>query len=117
MGRTMRSLRMLLPMVTRALPLLLLFVTFLFINAEVWEVASTLDGGVLWLTVLMFGSMAIVFLLTRLPEELDEIGDEAEPTSLRRGVPRHPAGGVAQSLLDDGRLGGTARREDAGRTG
>ncbi len=33
--RTRGSLRQLLPMVTRALPLLLLFVTFLFINAEV----------------------------------------------------------------------------------
>ena len=38
--RTFGSLRTLLPMMTRALPLLLLFVTFLFINAEVWQVAS-----------------------------------------------------------------------------
>ena len=50
----MRSLRMLFPMVTRALPLLLLFMTFLFINAEVWQVSATLDGGVLWVTVLLF---------------------------------------------------------------
>ena len=41
-------------MVTRALPLLLLFMTFLFINAEVWQVAATLDGGLLWVTVLLF---------------------------------------------------------------
>ena len=32
------------PLVARALPLLLLFTTFLFINAEVWQVAGTLDG-------------------------------------------------------------------------
>jgi hypothetical protein len=57
---TMGSLHLLLPMVTRALPLLLLFVTFLFINAEVWQLAASLDGGVLWLTVLMFGVMALV---------------------------------------------------------
>jgi hypothetical protein len=31
-------------MLTRALPLLLLFTTFLFINAEVWQVAGTLTG-------------------------------------------------------------------------
>jgi hypothetical protein len=35
-------------------------VTFLFINAEVWQLAASLDGGVLWLTVLMFGVMALV---------------------------------------------------------
>ena len=32
------------PLVARALPLLLLFTTFLFINAEVWQVAGALDG-------------------------------------------------------------------------
>src|SRR5687767_500639 len=38
--RTFRSLGLLLPLVTRALPLLLLFITFLFINAEVWQVSA-----------------------------------------------------------------------------
>src|SRR5665254_8124 len=46
--RTFRSLGLLFPLVTRALPLLLLFITFLFINAEVWQVVASLDGGVLW---------------------------------------------------------------------
>ena len=55
------------PLVTQALPLLLLFVTFLFINAEVWQVSSTLDGGVMWLAVMLFAGMAVGFLLVRLP--------------------------------------------------
>ncbi len=38
--RAFRSLGLLLPLLTRALPMLLLFITFLFINAEVWQVAS-----------------------------------------------------------------------------
>ncbi|MCY7402818.1 MAG: hypothetical protein LH477_18035 [Nocardioides sp.] len=46
--RTFASLGLLFPLATRALPMLLLFVTFLFINTEVWQVASSLDGGVLW---------------------------------------------------------------------
>jgi hypothetical protein len=70
-ARTLSSLRLLLPLATRALPLLLLFVTFLFINAEVWQVSATLDGAVLWLTVLLFAVVAVVFLLVRLPEELE----------------------------------------------
>ena len=70
-GRTLGGLRLLLPLVTRALPLLLLFVTFLFINAEGWELSSTLDGAVLWVTVMLFGLFAVGFLWVRLPEELD----------------------------------------------
>ena len=43
-SRTLGSLRMLVPTVTRALPLLLLFVTFVFISTEVWQVATGLDA-------------------------------------------------------------------------
>jgi hypothetical protein len=75
-GRTFSSLGLLIPLATRALPLLLLFVTFLFINAEVWQVASSLDDGVLWVAVLLFASVAVAFLLVRLPEELDRVDDE-----------------------------------------
>ena len=46
--QTLASLGLLFPLATRALPMLLLFVTFLFINTEVWMVASALDGGILW---------------------------------------------------------------------
>ena len=77
--RTLSSLTLLLPMATRALPLLLVFVTFLFINAEVWQVAATLDGGVLWLTVLLFSVMGIGFFVVRLPEELDRVDHELDP--------------------------------------
>lgn len=75
-GRTLSSLGLLVPLVTRALPLLLLFVTFLFINTEVWQVASSLDDGVLWVSALLFALVAVAFLLVRLPEELDRVDDE-----------------------------------------
>lgn len=67
---TMRSLGMLFPLVTRALPLLLLFITFLFINTEVWMVAEALDGGVMGVAVLLFAAVSVGFLLVRLPEEV-----------------------------------------------
>jgi hypothetical protein len=76
--RTFGSLGQLFPLVTRALPLLLLFITFLFINAEVWEVASRLDGSVMWLTVALFTAITVAFLLARLPEELQVFDDELE---------------------------------------
>lgn len=97
--RTFRSLGLLLPIVTRALPLLLLFVTFLFINAEVWQVSANLDHGVLWLAVLLFAGIAIGFLLVRLPEELDSVDDEVHRDDLLgacRGTPlEHAAEAVA----------------------
>ncbi len=76
--RTLGSLGQLFPLVTRALPLLLLFITFLFINAEVWEVASRLDGSVMWLTVALFTAITVAFLLARLPEELQVFDDELD---------------------------------------
>lgn len=91
--QTMGSLGLLFPLATRALPMLLLFVTFLFINTEVWMVASELDGGVLWGAVMLFGALATGFLVVRLTEEVDrlddevgreELGDDADVVGLQR---------------------------------
>jgi hypothetical protein len=73
--RTLGSLRLLFPLVTRALPLLLLFITFLFINAEVWQLTSQMDGALLWVVVLLFSGLAVVFLVVRLPEEVDRVSE------------------------------------------
>jgi hypothetical protein len=93
LARAAGSLRTLLPMATRALPLLLMFITFLFINTEVWMIASALDGGVLWSTVMLFAAVAVGFLVVRLTEEVDrlddevgreELGDDADVVGLQR---------------------------------
>jgi len=82
--RTFGSLGWLFPLITRALPLLLLFMTFLFINTEVWQVSSALDRGLLWLTVLLFAGVAVAFLLVRLPEEVRQVSDDASAETLVR---------------------------------
>ncbi len=102
-GRTMRSLRMLFPMITRALPLLLLFMTFLFVNAEVWQVSATLDGAVLWVTVLLFSGIAGGFLLARLPEELDHVDREVDAATVVQVCRGTPLAAYAQSVMDDQR--------------
>ncbi len=99
--RAFRSLGLLFPLLTRALPLLLLFVTFLFINAEVWQVSSTLDGGVLWGTVLFFGVAAVLFLVPRLAEELDAFDDSIVSADLLAASKGTPLEGPAQRLIDD----------------
>lgn len=74
--RTFGSLGLLLPLLTRALPLLLLAVTFLFINAEVWQVAALMSRTVLWLSAGAFALVAAAFLLVRLPEEVAAVERE-----------------------------------------
>ncbi|TWH01606.1 hypothetical protein L615_001700000110 [Nocardioides sp. J9] len=98
--RTLRSFGLVLPLVTRALPLLLLFITFLFINAEVWQVAASLDGGVLWVAVLLFAGIAVLFLLTRLPEELDDVDQTVESAQLVTACTGTPLEAAARGLAD-----------------
>ena len=51
----------------RALPLLLLFMTFLFINAEVWQMAGRLVGPAYGIVLAIFFTFGAVFMLTRVP--------------------------------------------------
>lgn len=101
LSRTFGSLRTLLPMMSQALPLLLIFVTFLFINAEVWEVASYLDGGSLWLVAMLFGLLAAGFLLVRLPEEVDRTDDHVDDEFLLRACRGTPMEAACQELVED----------------
>src|SRR4029079_1077780 len=97
------------PLVTRALPLLLLFVTFLFINTEVWMVASSLDPGVLAMAVMFFASSAVVFLLVRLPEEMDRVDDDTDRGRLverTRGTPVEHCSAEVFESIHDGELRG-----------
>ncbi|MFK8024721.1 MAG: hypothetical protein AB8G26_12245, partial [Ilumatobacter sp.] len=54
-------------LVARALPLLLLFNTFLFINAEVWELAGTLQGPAYFVVIATFFLLGATFSLSRVP--------------------------------------------------
>ncbi len=100
-GRTFGSLGWLFPLITRALPLLLLFITFLFINTEVWQVCSALDRGLLWLTVLLFAGVAVVFLLVRLPEEVRQVSAEAEGERLVKICATTPVADAAREVTGE----------------
>ena len=96
--RTLASLGLMVPLATRAMPLLLLFVTFLFINTEVWQVASRLDGGVMWAAVLLFATVGVGFLLGQLPDELDGFDDEVTRERLVEACQGTPLAGVVTEL-------------------
>jgi hypothetical protein len=100
--RAVRSLGLLMPLATRALPMLLLFITFLFINTEVWQVASALEGGVLWGSVLFFAVAACGFLVPRLAEELDQFDDRVQAEEVLDGVTGTPLADAGARLVGDG---------------
>jgi hypothetical protein len=102
LGRTFSSLGLLFPLATRALPMLLLFITFLFINTEVWQVTAALEPGVLWQAVMLFGAVAIGFLLVRLDEELDAFDDEIDAAHLVRTCRGTPFEAAAVELAESG---------------
>ena len=101
LGRTLGSLRRVLPMTTRALPLLLLAITFLFINTEVWQVASNLSIASLWLVVALFSALAVGFLLVRLPEEVDRADDAVDDALLLRACRGTPLEEPCRELVED----------------
>jgi hypothetical protein len=114
LSRTFGSLRTLLPMTTRALPLLLLFITFLFINTEVWQVGSNLSVGALWLTVLLFVLLAFAFLVVRLPEEVDRTDDEVDDALILGACRGTPLEAAAEALVADPGMDPAAHAEVTG---
>lgn len=60
----------------RALPLLLLFMTFLFINAEVWQVSAAMSSGVLLAVICLFLVLTLVFLVTQIPREVRPLTED-----------------------------------------
>ena len=88
--RTTAQLTLLLSVLARALPLLLLFSAFLFINAEAWQVAGTLTGPVYIAAIGVFFLLGATFVLTRIPplmRSLNTFGSWGEIDDLARGSP------------------------------
>lgn len=73
-GRLVQLLAELGQLFVRALPMLLLFVTFLFINAEVWQVSGLLYGLAYPITLLVFVVAGAVFVLSHLPQDVKSVG-------------------------------------------
>ena len=101
LSRTLGSVRFLVPMASRALPLLLVFVTFLFVNAEAWQMTSNLPFGTLWFTVLLMLGLAVLFLMTRLPEEVDRVDDEVDDAFVVRACAGTPLEQASRQVAED----------------
>lgn len=100
---TFRGVNDLYRLTTRALPLLLLFITFLFLNTEVWQVAGSLEAGDLWVVIATFIVLGVVFVIGRVPEEITLIEASTDREQVIAACERTPLADVAASLegLDD----------------
>ncbi|CAM3624529.1 hypothetical protein [Nocardioides zeicaulis] len=114
LSRTLGSLRYVAPMASRALPLLLVFVTFLFVNAEAWQMTSNLPFGLLWSTVLLMFGLAVAFLLVRLPEEVDRVDDEVDDAFVVRTCAGTPLEEASRRVADDPSVDPQAHAEVTG---
>jgi hypothetical protein len=80
-------------LLARALPLLLVFVTFLFLTPEVWEVAGSTSWPLLAVNTGLFAVLGIVFLLARVPTETARLSGFDDLVELRRLCEDTPAAG------------------------
>jgi hypothetical protein len=88
---TLSELGNLVNLASKALPMLALFGTFLFLNVDMWHIAANLPRNRLWLVVGFFAVITFLFLMVRLPDEvrrlrggytLDSVRAAAESTPL-----------------------------------
>ncbi len=75
-------------LLTRAVPVLLIFMIVLFVNTEMWQVFSDVSDGALLGVIALFIGVASVFVISRLPREVraleQEVGAEPPLTTRQR---------------------------------
>ncbi|MFN2505675.1 MAG: hypothetical protein ABR540_15825 [Acidimicrobiales bacterium] len=91
LGRLGAQLGALLGLMVRALPLLLLFVVFLFLTTEVWEVAGGLNGPFLAIVIGLFVVLGVIFVVGRVPREVGDLARFASWAEVERLVEDTPA--------------------------
>lgn len=82
-------------LIIRTLPILLLFSAFLFINAEIWQVAAALTNVGLFAVIGLLVALGVVFLLFRIPQLIAEVATFSDTAEVRSCVP--PAVDVPES--------------------
>jgi hypothetical protein len=91
-----RRVQTLTQLMARVLPLLLLFVTFVFLNAEMWQVANDFTPAAYAVVVGLIAAVAFAFVAVRLPVELEALArfsswDEVCSIAAASGAPPLPA--------------------------
>jgi hypothetical protein len=87
-----------LTLMARSLPLTLVFATFLFLNAELWQVASDFTPVLFGLAVGLLVLVGALFVLLRLPAEVDDLRTFSSWDDVLAVAANAPLGEVARNV-------------------
>lgn len=73
--QAVRQLRTVVQLVARGLPLLLLITAFIFLNAEMWQVAQDFPPVFFAISVGLLVVLALAFLALRVPQEVEQLAN------------------------------------------
>jgi len=99
LGRMTEQLANLADLMMRSLPLLLLFATVLFINAEIWQVGSNFEAPFFLLSIGMLFAAGTAFLILRQRRELTQVSAFATWAEACAVAGDSPVEGVAADQL------------------
>jgi len=99
LGRMTEQLANLADLMMRSLPLLLLFATVLFINAEIWQVGSNFEAPFFLLSLGMLFVAGTAFLILRQRRELAQVSAFATWAEACAAAGASPVEGVAADQL------------------
>jgi hypothetical protein len=74
-SRTIRELEQVMSLLVRALPLLILFITFIFLQNEAWQITADLHGPYYGIVLGLFVVTGVGFSVIRLPRQIGELSD------------------------------------------
>lgn len=96
--QTVRSARDLYVVATKALPLLLIVMIVLFINTEMWQVAGSLDGPVLWASAGLLLTLGVLVTVERTNDQIGTLDRDAPIDEVRRSCIGTPLQTVAETM-------------------